>query len=467
MLIPVILSGGVGSRLWPVSREGRPKQFLPLGGVNSMLQETSQRLESLQAEPPIVVCNEAHRFLVAEQLREIDLPATALILEPAGRNTAPAIAMAAIQAVQSDPDAILLVLPADHHIGNPRAFAAAVQQGLPAAATGHLITFGVVPSSPETGYGYIRGGEEISSGVLNLAEFVEKPNAATAAGYLEAGNFYWNSGMFLLGAQSYLDALLQYQPEMHRLSCAAMDGASRDLDFLRPDTDLFLACPSDSIDYAVMEHTDRGGIVPLDCEWSDIGAWSALWEVGTPDTAGNVVEGDVLAHETTNSYVRSESRLVTTTGVDNLVVVETADAVLVADRNNVQGVKDIVSALKIADRSEATVHQRVFRPWGSYESLVVAEGFQVKRIIVQPGQTLSLQKHFHRAEHWIVVKGTAEVTRGEETFTLTEDQSTYIPLGEVHRLANPGKIPLELIEVQSGSYLGEDDIVRFEDVYGR
>ena len=467
MLVPVILSGGVGSRLWPVSREGRPKQFLPLGGSYSMLQETSRRMVGLEAAPPIVVCNEAHRFLVAEQLREINTPASALILEPAGRNTAPAIALAAIQAIESDPDAVLLVLPADHHIGNPSAFAAAVQQGFAAATNGHLITFGVVPSAPETGYGYVRGGQELSPKVLELAEFVEKPDAATAGRYLEAGNFYWNSGMFLLGAQSYLDALHQYQPEMHRLCCAAMADASRDLDFLRPDSDLFLACPSDSIDYAVMEHTDRGGIVPLDCGWSDIGAWSALWEVGTPDTAGNVVEGDVLAHETTNSYLRSESRLVTTTGVDNLVVVETADAVLVADRSNVQGVKAIVSALKAGDRSEATVHQRVFRPWGSYESLAAAKGFQVKRIIVQPGQTLSLQKHFHRAEHWIVVKGTAEVTRGEEVFSLTEDQSTYIPLGTVHRLANPGKEPLELIEVQSGSYLGEDDIVRFEDVYGR
>ena len=344
---------------------------------------------------------------------------------------------------------------------------AAVQQGLKGAEEGHLVTFGVVPSAPETGYGYIRGGAKLPSGILKLAEFVEKPDANTASRYLEDGNFYWNSGMFLLGAQSYLDALLQHQPEMHRLCCAAMAGAVRDLDFLRPDADLFLACPSDSIDYAVMEHTELGGIVPLDCGWSDIGAWSALWEVGTPDDSGNVIEGDVLTHDTSNSYLRSESRLVTTTGVDNLVVVETADAVLVADRGNVQGVKAIVTALKAQDRSEATVHQRVFRPWGSYESLAAAEGFQVKRIIVQPGQTLSLQKHFYRAEHWIVVKGTAEVTRGDEVFSLTEDQSTYIPLGTVHRLANPGKIPLELIEVQSGSYLGEDDIVRLEDVYGR
>ena len=467
MLFPVILSGGVGSRLWPVSREGRPKQFLSLGGQGSMLQETSKRLASLETAPPIVVCNEAHRFLVAEQLREIATPASALILEPAGRNTAPAIALAAIQALATDPDAVLLVLPADHHIGKPTHFVEAVHKGLPAANDGYLVTFGVIPSAPETGYGYIRGGAAFSSGVLELAEFVEKPDATTAGEYLKAGNFYWNSGMFLLAAQSYLDALLQYQPEMHRACWAAMASASRDLDFLRPDTDLFLACPSDSIDYAVMEHTDRGGIVPLDCEWSDIGAWSALWDVGTPDAEGNVIEGDVLTQETTNSYLRSESRLVTTTGVDNLVVVETSDAVLVADRNNVQGVKDIVSALKTAARSEATDHQRIFRPWGSYETLAAADGFQVKRIIVQPGQTLSLQKHFHRAEHWVVVKGTAEVTRGEEVFSLTEDQSTYIPLGTIHRLANPGESPLELIEVQSGSYLGEDDIVRFEDIYGR
>ena len=467
MLVPVILSGGVGSRLWPVSREGRPKQFLPLGGKCSMLQETSQRLSTIETAPPIVVCNEAHRFLVAEQLREIATPASALILEPEGRNTAPAIALAAIQALATDPEAVLLVLPADHHIGSPGNFVEAVQRGLPAAGEGYLVTFGVVPSAPETGFGYIRGGTELHSGVQELAEFVEKPDAKTAGRYLEAGNYYWNSGMFLLGAQSYLDALARHQPDMHRLCCLAMDGASTDLDFLRPDSELFLACPPNSIDYAVMEHTDRGGIVPLNCGWSDIGAWSALWDVGTADAAGNVVEGDVVTQETTNSYLRSESRLVTTTGVNNLVVVETADAVLVADRDNVQGVKAIVSALKAAGRSEATVHQRVFRPWGSYESLAAAEGFQVKRIIVQPGQTLSLQKHFHRAEHWIVVKGTAEVTRGEEVFSLTEDQSTYIPLGAVHRLSNPGKIPLELIEVQSGSYLGEDDIVRFEDVYGR
>jgi len=467
MITPVILSGGVGSRLWPVSREGRPKQFLPIGGARSMLQQTQLRLAGIETAPAIVVCNEAHRFLVAEQFREIGEQPGAIILEPAGRNTAPAIALAAQQAINGDPDALLLVLPADHHIAMPDAFLAAVEQGLGAAAAGYLVTFGVVPTGPETGYGYIRGGSEAVPGVLKLDRFVEKPDAQTAEGYLAEGDYYWNSGMFLLRAGTYLELLAQQQPAMYGACQGAMAAARRDMDFLRPDAETFLASPSDSIDYAVMEHTDRGAVVPLDCGWSDIGSWSALCEIGEADGDGNVVEGDVLAQDTCNSYIRGESRLVTTLGVDNLVVVETPDAVLVADRGKVQDVKAIVTALKAADRSEATVHQRVFRPWGSYESLVVAEGFQVKRIIVQPGQTLSLQKHFHRAEHWVVVRGTAEVTRGEETFSLTADQSTYIPLETVHRLANPGQTALELIEVQSGSYLGEDDIVRLEDVYGR
>ena len=467
MITPVILSGGVGSRLWPVSREGRPKQFLPIGGARSMLQQTQLRLAGIETAPAIVVCNEAHRFLVAEQFREIKEQPGAIILEPAGRNTAPAIALAAQQAIDGDPDALLLVLPADHHIAAPDAFLAAVEQGLGAAAAGYLVTFGVVPTGPETGYGYIRGGSEAAPGVLKLDRFVEKPDVTTAQGYLAEGDYYWNSGMFLLRARTYLELLAQQQPAMYDACQGAMAAARRDMDFLRPDAETFLASPSDSIDYAVMEHTDRGAVVPLDCGWSDIGSWSALCEVGEADGDGNVVEGDVLAQDTCNSYIRGESRLVATLGVDNLVVVETPDAVLVADRNKVQDVKAIVTALKTADRSEATVHQRVFRPWGSYESLVVAEGFQVKRIIVQPGQTLSLQKHFHRAEHWVVVRGTAEVTRGEETFSLTADQSTYIPLETVHRLANPGQTALELIEVQSGSYLGEDDIVRLEDVYGR
>lgn len=467
MLIPVILSGGVGSRLWPVSREGRPKQFLPLGGDRSMLQATQTRVTELSDQAPIIVCNEEHRFLVAEQLRGIEVQPAALILEPAGRNTAPAIALAALKATELDPKALLLVLPADHHVGDQAAFAAAVRTGLAVAERGHLVTFGVVPTAPETGYGYVRGGTALTDGVMALAEFVEKPDAATAADYLTDGNYFWNSGMFLFGAQDYLQALDRHQPEIFAACAAAMAEASYDLDFIRPERDAFLACPSDSIDYAVMEHTQAGAVVPMDCGWSDIGAWSALWEVGESDAEGNVTSGDVLLHQTRGTYVRSESRLVTTTGVENLVVVETPDAVLVADRDRVQGVKALVEALKAAERPEATEHQRVFRPWGSYESLVVAEGFQVKRIVVAPGQKLSLQKHFHRAEHWIVVQGTAEVTRGDEVFGLAVDQSTYIPLGTVHRLANPGKIPLELIEVQSGSYLGEDDIVRFEDDYGR
>ncbi len=467
MLIPVLLSGGVGSRLWPVSREGRPKQFLPLGGTFSMLQETSKRVAGLQAGLPIVVCNDAHRFLVAEQMREISQSPSALILEPAGRNTAPAIALAAIKALEIDPNAMLLVLPADHFIAAPDAFTAAVSAALPIADGGRLVTFGVVPSRPETGYGYIRCGDGLAEGISELAEFVEKPDAATAEEYVAAGTYLWNSGMFLFRADRYLEVLKTHQTAMYDACKAAMAGAEGDLDFTRPDADAFLACPADSIDYAVMEHTDAGAVVSLDCGWSDIGAWGALWEIGDADASGNVAEGDVLLNDTQNSYVRSETRLVTTTGVDNLVIVETADAVLVADRNKVQGVKDIVSALKAAGRSEATMHQRVFRPWGSYESLIVSDRFQVKRIVVNPGEKLSLQKHFHRAEHWIVVTGTAEVTCGEKVFTLCEDESTYIPLGTKHRLINPGRIPLELIEVQSGSYLGEDDIVRFDDVYGR
>jgi len=467
MLTPVLLSGGVGTRLWPVSREGRPKQFLPLAGSLSMLQQTCTRVDGLDAGAPIVVCNDAHRFLVAEQLRDINAAPSALILEPAGRNTAPAIALAAIRALDSDPDAVLLVLPADHFIGDTDAFTEAVSRALPVAQQGRLVTFGVQPLGPETGYGYVRCGDAIAEGVAELAEFVEKPDLETAQGYLSAGNYFWNSGMFLFRADRYLELLQTHQPAMHEACADAMAGATVDLDFLRPDPDAFLRSPADSIDYAVMEHTDAGAVATLDCGWSDIGAWSALWEVGEADTCGNVVEGDVLALDTRNSYLRSENRLLATAGVSDLVVVETADAVLVADRNQVQGVKDIVAALKAQGRSEATVHQRVFRPWGSYESLIVAERFQVKRIVVNPGQKLSLQKHFHRAEHWIVVSGTAEVTRGEAVFTLGEDESTYIPLGTLHRLVNPGKIPLELIEVQSGSYLGEDDIVRYEDVYGR
>ncbi len=467
MLTPVLLSGGVGSRLWPVSREGHPKQFLPLAGEISMLQETLQRTAGLEAAASIVVCNEDHRFMVAEQLRQLGLEAGGLILEPQGRNTAPAVALAAVHAVDSDPDAVLLVLPADHLIRDVDAFVAAVGMALPLAREGRLMTFGVVPTSPETGYGYIRCGEALADKLFDLERFVEKPDAETARSYLDDGGYLWNSGMFLLGAQAYLDELEKHAPEMLTACRDAMAAASRDMDFVRPDAEIFDQCPSDSIDYAVMEKTDLGGVVALDCGWSDVGAWSALWEVGERDGDGNVCKGDVIVDNCRGNYIRSDSRLVAATGVDNLVVVETADAVLVADRDKVQDVKAIVNALKSQERSEASLHRKVYRPWGSYESLVTADRFQVKRIVVNPGQTLSLQMHHHRAEHWIIVQGTAEVTCEDKVFMLGEDESTYIPLGHKHRLANPGQIPLELIEVQSGTYLGEDDIVRFEDVYGR
>jgi mannose-1-phosphate guanylyltransferase/mannose-6-phosphate isomerase len=467
MITPVLLSGGVGSRLWPVSRESHPKQFLSLASEMSMLQETLRRTGGLQQASPIVVCNEEHRFMVAEQLRQLDISPGSLVLEPEGRNTAPAVALAALNAVRRDSRALLLVLPADHVISDVRAFIEAVTRAVPLARDGRLMTFGVVPDAPETGYGYIKCGMQRGEGLFDLDRFVEKPDEATARSYLSSGEYLWNSGMFLLSAQSYLEELKRLAPEILSACEAAMAGARDDLDFVRPDPEAFRRCPSDSIDYAVMERTDRGGVAALDCGWSDVGAWSALWEVAERDHDGNACVGDVILDNCSGSYFRSDSRLLAATGVDNLVVVETADAVLVADRDKVQDVKRIVNRLKSEERPEAFLHRRVYRPWGSYESLVVAERFQVKRIVVNAGQRLSLQMHHHRAEHWIVVRGTAEVTCEERVFMLGEDESTYIPLGHKHRLANPGKIPLELIEVQSGPYLGEDDIVRFEDVYGR
>ena len=432
-----------------------------------MLQETQRRLEGLECGPAIVVCNAEHRFMVAEQLRGEAAESPTIILEPAGRNTAPAIALAALQAQSRHPEALLLVLPADHHVTDPAAFRAAVERAAAPAQAGKLMTFGVVPSRPETGYGYVRCGEALADGVFHLAEFVEKPDQATAAGYVADGTYYWNSGLFLFRADRYLEVLGQHQPAMLAACEQAMAKAERDLDFIRPDAEAFLMSPADSIDYAVMEHTDAGGVATLDCGWSDVGAWSALWEIGAPDNDGNVCEGDVLMHDARNNYVRSESRLVTALGVEDLVVVETADAVMVGARHRVQDVKQVVEALSASNRPEAASHQKVFRPWGSYESLVIGEQFQVKRLTVTPGQTLSLQLHHHRAEHWVVVSGEAEITRGEEQLTLGPDQSTYIPIGMKHRLANRGAVPLEVIEVQSGSYLGEDDIVRFDDVYGR
>ena len=467
MLIPVLLSGGVGSRLWPVSRAARPKQFLPFGGTGSMLQETQRRLEGLECAPPVVVCNAEHRFMVADQLRNETTEQATLILEPAGRNTAPAIALAALHVQPSHPEALLLVLPADHHVTDPEAFQRTVASASAPAQAGRLMTFGVVPTQPETGYGYVRCGEAVSDGIYELAEFVEKPDKETAEAYLASGHYYWNSGMFLFRADRYLDELALHQPDMLSACKAAMSSATRDLDFVRPLEEAFLTSPSESIDYAVMEHTLEGGVAALDCGWSDVGAWSAMWDIREADAAGNVCEGDVLLQDAHNNYVRSESRLVAAIGVRDLVVVETADAVMVGARDQMQSIKQVVAALEASDRPEATIHQKVFRPWGSYESLVVGEQFQVKRLTVTPGHTLSLQLHHQRAEHWVVVSGEAHVTRGDEQLVLGPDQSTYIPIGMKHRLANLGDEPLEVIEVQSGSYLGEDDIVRFDDVYGR
>jgi mannose-1-phosphate guanylyltransferase/mannose-6-phosphate isomerase len=467
MLYPVYLSGGVGSRLWPVSRESYPKQFLPLADENkSLLQETFARLDGVESAAPIVVCNEGHRFIVAEQLREAAIVDASVVLEPVGRNTAPAVAVAALQALKDNPNAVLLVLPADHVIEDSESFRACVASGLELAEKGALVTFGIVPTAVETGFGYIRRGRAEGEG-FKVAEFVEKPDAETAQSYIDDGGYLWNSGMFMLPAKKYLEELKKYAEDIFDASNDAYHKAVLDLDFIRLDSEAFALCRGESIDYAVMEHTSDAVVVPMSVGWSDVGAWSALWDIGSADDKGNVTRGDVELSATKNSYVRSESRLVATVGVEDLVVVETADAVLVADRHSVQNVKDIVNRLKSASRSEAHTHVKVYRPWGSYESLVNAGRFQVKRIIVNPGARLSLQMHHHRAEHWVVVQGTGLVECNENEILLGEDQSTYIPLGHKHRLTNPGVVPLEIIEVQTGSYLGEDDIVRFEDIYGR
>ncbi|WP_372720953.1 mannose-1-phosphate guanylyltransferase/mannose-6-phosphate isomerase [Immundisolibacter sp.] len=470
MIIPVILSGGAGTRLWPLSRELYPKQFLPLTGERSLLQQTIVRVHGLaNVAPPLVVCNEEHRFLVAEQLREIGVTGAQILLEPVGRNTAPAVALAALRLQSAGDDPLLLVLPSDHVIVDTAAFRAAVTAGSAAAAGGALVTFGVLPTRPETGYGYIRAGDPVDAKgpARRVQAFVEKPDAARAAAYVASGDYLWNGGMFLFSASAYLAELERHAPAILAACRAACDGISADLDFVRVRREPFLDAPSDSIDYAVMEHTDRAVVVPLDAGWSDVGSWDALLEVQAADARGNVISGDVLAQDVDDSLIRAESRLVAALGIKNHIIVETADAVLVADRSRAQDVKRLVERLKAERRDEPLVHRQVFRPWGSYEGLVLTERFQVKRIVVKPGASLSLQMHHHRAEHWVVVKGTARVTCGAEVKLLAEDESTYIPIGTTHRLENPGRIPLEIIEVQSGSYLGEDDIVRFEDNYGR
>ncbi len=466
---PVLLCGGSGTRLWPLSRTHYPKQFLRLADDYSLLQNTLLRLRGLPGlGETIVVANEIHRFLLAEQCREIGIKA-GILLEPAGRNTAPAVAAAAIHSLnnaQHEEAPLLLVLPSDHVIADIARFQQAICTAIPHARAGALVTFGIVPSRPETGYGYIRRGMPVEGGFA-LDRFVEKPDAKTAQSYLDTGDYLWNSGIFLFRADAYLSALEQFAPAIRSNIGDSITNARQDLDFIRLDPASFSASPSDSIDYAVMEKISNGVVIPLDVGWNDIGAWDALAVLGNADAAGNTIRGDVLAIDTQDSVIYSDGRLVATVGVSDLVIVATKDAVLVADKANAQAVKKVVEALKSASRQETEFQHIVHRPWGSYEGLAQAPRYQVKRILVKPGASLSLQKHHHRAEHWVVVKGTAKITRGEETILLSENQSTYIPLGVIHRLENPGRIDLEMVEIQSGSYLGEDDIVRFEDNYGR
>ena len=469
MIVPVILSGGSGSRLWPLSREHYPKQLLAFIGEQTMLQETARRLEgALDVGRAVVICNEEHRFLVAEQLREIGRLPQDILLEPFGRNTAAALTLAALTIKAQAPNTVMLVMPADHMIRDLDAFHAAVKKGQHEALAGKLVTFGVVPTLPETGYGYIRKGARLASGdVYQVDRFVEKPDAVTARAYLESGGYFWNSGIFMMTAERWLEEIQRFRPDIAEASTTAWREGRRDLDFFRIGKDAFSRCPSESIDYAVMEKTDSAVVIPLAAAWSDIGAWSSLWEASQRDSDGNVLRGDVAAVDTRDTLLIAKHRFVAAVGLRDVIVVETADAVLVAHKDRAQEVKAIVNFLKEAKRSEHVTHRKVYRPWGCYEGVDVGETFQVKRITVNPGAALSLQMHHKRAEHWIVVKGTAKVTRGDDVFTLIANQSTYIPIGTKHRLENPDTIPLEMIEVQSGSYLGEDDIVRFEDKYNR
>ena len=476
MLLPVILSGGSGTRLWPLSREQYPKQLLPLLDDKTLLQNTVLRLQSVRdVGSSLVVCNNSHRFIVAEQLRQINQEPSGIILEPVGRNTAPAVAVAALHATRNGEDPILAIMPSDHVIRDVTAFNGAMETGVQLAQKGFLVTFGIVPDRPETGYGYIKrhaemleetGGSDLPC-AYPVEKFVEKPDQSTAQGFLESGHYTWNSGMFLFKSSVILREMESHCPDILESCRQAVLGTHVDLDFTRLDEKAFSGCRSESIDYAVMEKTDRAVVIPLDAGWSDVGSWHALWQLGLPDGDGNVLRGDAIVHDCQDTLVHSSGRLVAAVGVKNLVVVETPDAVLVADRDQAQRVKEIAEQLKTQKRPEYYGHVKVHRPWGSYQTVDIEDRFQVKRISVKPGAVLSLQKHHHRAEHWVVVKGTAKVTRGDEVIMLTENQSTYIPLGTKHRLENPGIIPLELIEVQSGSYLGEDDIVRFEDHYGR
>ena len=468
-LYPVILSGGVGSRLWPLSRSLFPKQLLALAGERSLIQDTALRATSAAFAKPLIVCNAEHRFLIAEQMRSVGTLPEAIVLEPSGRNTAPAAAVAALMLAERDPYAILLLLPADHVVRDIQAFAAAVDSARVAAEQGYLVTFGIAPRSPETGYGYIQRGAPLHEDARTFAvsRFVEKPDAATAARYIAAGDYYWNSGLFAFQARTFLAELERLEPDMLAHCRAAIRSGKKDFDFFRLDAKAFEACKSISIDYAVMEHTEKAAMVPVEMGWSDIGSWEALWEASDRDGGGNALMGDVLHHGAKNSYLRSEGPLIAAVGIENLVVVATTDAVLVSHKDSSQDVKQIVEQLERSGRELHVTHRKVYRPWGSYESLDNGSNFQVKRITVNPGAKLSLQLHHKRAEHWVVVSGSAQVTCDDKVFALNENESTFIPLGSKHRLENIGTEPLQLIEVQSGSYLGEDDIVRFEDTYGR
>ena len=466
MIVPIIIAGGSGTRLWPLSRSLYPKQFLPLFGESTMLQSTINRLNQLDTAAPVIICNEDHRFIVAEQLRSINQMGS-IILEPQGRNTAPAIALAAnIVKKQHLDDPLLLVLAADHVIQNEAAFIAAVQKAIPIAQQGKLVAFGIVPQSAHTGYGYIQRGDELESG-FTVKEFVEKPNKQTAQNYLEGGKHYWNSGMFLFKASRYLDELSVHRPDIAQACDESLKDISTDLDFVRVNKEAFMKCPDESIDYAVMEKTQDAVVVPLDAGWNDIGSWTALWEESSKDQNGNAINGDVILQTTRNCLVHGNERLIATIGLEDIIIVDTKDAVMVAHKDKMQDVKAIVAELKAKNRNEWKIHREVYRPWGKYDSIDKGERYQVKRITVSAGEKLSLQMHHHRAEHWIIVSGTAKATVAEKTQLLTENESIYIPIGITHSLENPGKLPLEIIEVQTGSYLGEDDIVRFEDLYGR
>ncbi len=466
-VIPVILSGGAGTRLWPLSREMYPKQLLALTSKQTMLQDTAARLATIAgAIPPIVVCNEAHRFTVAEQIRALGAHVSAILLEPCGRNTAPAVALAALKALDIDADATLMVAPADHVIRDVHKFSQAADVAVSLAQNDKLVTFGIVAHAPETGYGYIRRGDGTGP-AYPVAQFIEKPPLDLAVQFVATGEYYWNSGMFVFKAGRYLSELRNFAPDILAACTAAYTAAKADLDFVRIDKAEFAKCRSESIDYAVMEKTQDALVLPLDVGWSDVGSWSSLFDALPADEEGNVLQGDVLTYDTHDCYVHSTSRLVAAVGMEDHIIVETKDAILVAPKDRVQDVKDLVAKIKKSGRTESALHREVFRPWGSYDSIDSGERFQVKRLSVKPGGVLSLQMHHHRAEHWIVVQGTARITRNEQTFLLAENESTYIPVGATHRIENPGKVPLHIIEVQSGSYLGEDDIVRFEDNYGR